>query len=111
MIIQKNSFILTVNDPIKTVRENNKFVRDIAHLLKMKIVSGPHSKYIADKGNEGVSSVTIIKTSHICVHSWDKISPGIIHLDIFSCKKFNVREIKTFLMERFNISKLLIKKG
>jgi len=111
MIIQKNSFIFKTDRPIKTVKENNKFVKDVARLLDMNIISGPHSKYISDKGNEGVSSVTIIKTSHICVHSWDKISPGIMHLDIFSCKKFKVQKIKSFLKERFYITNITIKNG
>jgi len=103
MFIKKKSFVFKTLSPIKTVKENDKFVKDIANLLDMNIISGPHSQYISDKGNEGVSSVTIIKTSHICVHSWDRVSPGLIHLDIFSCKNFSVSKIKSFLKKRFEI--------
>lgn len=104
MFIKKKSFVFKTLFPIKSVKENDKFVKDIAKLLDMEIISGPHSKYISDKGNEGVSSVSIIKTSHICVHSWDKVTPGVIHLDIFSCKQFSVSKIKSFLLQRFKIS-------
>lgn len=103
MVIKKKSFVFKTLNPITTVDENDKFVKDIAKVLDMNIISGPHSLYIDDKGNEGVSSVTIIKTSHICVHSWDKRSPGLIHLDVFSCKNFSVKEVKTFLLKRFKI--------
>jgi len=102
MFIKKNSFVFKTRIPIKSVKENNIFVKDVAKILDMNIIAGPYSKYISDKGNEGVSSVTIIKTSHICVHSWDKIKPGLIHLDIFSCKDFNTVNIVKFLRKRFN---------
>jgi S-adenosylmethionine/arginine decarboxylase-like enzyme len=103
MVIKKKSFVFKTLNPIKNVHENDKFVREIARVLDMNIISGPHSLYIDDKGNEGVSSVTIIKTSHICIHSWDQKSPGVIHLDIFSCKLFSVKKVKNFLLKRFNI--------
>jgi S-adenosylmethionine/arginine decarboxylase-like enzyme len=103
MYIQKKSFVFKAFNPISSVEENDKFVHQIAKLLDMNIISGPHSTYIKDKGNEGVSSVTIIKTSHICVHSWDKVAPGVIHLDIFSCKKFSVKNVSDFLKKRFNL--------
>jgi S-adenosylmethionine/arginine decarboxylase-like enzyme len=103
ILIKKKSFVFKTTNPVKSVKENNTFVKDIAKILDMKIISGPHSKYINDKGNEGVSSVTIIKTSHICVHSWDKIAPGLVHLDIFSCKNFKVINVIKFLKERFYV--------
>jgi len=103
VFIKKKSFVFKTKTPITTVKENNNFVKIFAKLIDMKIISGPHSVYITDKGNEGVSSVTIIKTSHICIHSWDKVSPGIMHIDLFSCKNFNIGAIKKFLKKRFNI--------
>jgi len=103
MVIKKKSFVFRALNPIANVNENDAFVKNIAKIINMDIISGPHSLYIKDKGNEGVSSVTIIKTSHICVHSWDKLKPGLIHLDIFSCKNFRVLDIKRFLCNRFKI--------
>jgi len=101
--IKKKSFVLKVKNPIKNVKDNDRFVKELAKLIDMRIISGPHSVYIHDKGNEGVSSVSIIKTSHICVHSWDKKTPGEIHLDIFSCKDFSVSKILFFLKKRFQV--------
>ena len=103
MFIKKKSFVFKVNNPISSVKENNNFIKELAELIDMKIISGPHSLYITDKGNEGVSSVSIIKTSHICVHSWDKKTPGLMHVDIFSCKNFSIKKITKFLSNRFFI--------
>ena len=103
MAIKKKSFVLKVENPLTAVHENNIFVKELAKVIDMKIISGPHSKYINDKGNEGVSSVSIIKTSHICVHSWDKKTPGLMHLDIFSCKTFSTHKIIKYLYKRFKV--------
>lgn len=103
MFIKKKSFVFKAKNPISSVKDNDNFIKELAELIDMKIISGPHSLYITDKGNEGVSSVSIIKTSHICVHSWDKKTPGLMHVDIFSCKNFSIKKIIKFLSTRFFI--------
>jgi len=36
-------------------------------------------------GNQGLTSVTIIETSHIAVHVWDEVSPALMQMDVYSC--------------------------
>ena len=95
---------LHVKDPIKNEDDCNKFVTELINAIDMKIVSGPHTVYIKTPGNRGLSSVTIIETSHISVHIWDEQDPALIQLDVFSCKKFTKEQIVKFLREKFEIT-------
>jgi S-adenosylmethionine/arginine decarboxylase-like enzyme len=53
--------------------------------LKMKILSGPHIKYVEVPGNAGATGVAIIETSHVAMHVWDETSPAIMQLDVYTC--------------------------
>ena len=48
----------------------SNLIRDI----DMKIMMGPYAKYCQIPGNRGFTCVTIIETSHIAIHVWDKLS-------------------------------------
>ena len=97
---------LHVTDPIKKVDECNKLIEELIRAINMKIVSGPHTVYIETPGNRGLSSVTIIETSHISVHIWDEQDPALIQLDVFSCKEFTKEQIVKFLKEKFDVKDL-----
>ena len=63
------------------------------HLLKeldMKVLSGPHIARCDDRGNEGWTMMTAITTSHIILHTWDTED---FQLDIYSCKKYNIKTV------------------
>lgn len=97
---------LKVKNPIKGVDECNEMIRDLIQAIDMKIVSGPHTVYINSPGNRGLSSVTIIETSHIGVHIWDEQDPALIQFDVFSCKEFTKDQILEFLKNKFEITDL-----
>ena len=50
----------------------------------------------------------LIETSHIVIHIWDEPEPGILQLDIYSCKEFDL--LRSFFIQRiFSISNMQYK--
>lgn len=80
------------NPPKDTVYMKLWFEK-LIHKIDMKILDGPHLVYCDMEGNRGLTGIAIIETSHIALHSWDESSPGLIELDIFSCKKFDPNDV------------------
>ncbi len=86
-------------------RDRQKIDDEMKSLIKaidMNILSGPHTAWSDKDGNEGYSSVAIIDTSSITLHSW--IS-GVIQLDVYSCKPFAIKKVFMWLAQ-FEIEKL-----
>jgi S-adenosylmethionine/arginine decarboxylase-like enzyme len=61
--------------------------------IKMTKMMGPFTKYCGDEGNRGITSVAIITTSHIAVHMWDEVEPGMLQMDLYSCKDFDLNAV------------------
>lgn len=67
----------------------NQWMRDLIEKIGMKILMGPMTVYSKMIGNRGMTSVAIIETSHIAMHSWDEEEPGTIQLDIYTCSSLD----------------------
>lgn len=74
------------------------WLKELVEKIDMKILNGPHATYLDKEGNRGVTGVCIIETSHIAIHVWDEESPGLIQLDVYSCKDFD----KSVVFEHFS---------
>ena len=59
----------------------------------MKLLAGPYTTYVNEKGNKGMTSVAIIETSHIALHIWDEANPGLMQLDVYSCADFEPDDV------------------
>ena len=66
------------------------FILDLIQKIDMDILGGPHIYRSDIKGNEGYTAITAITTSHVVIHTWDT---GLIQLDVYSCKKFDILDI------------------
>jgi S-adenosylmethionine/arginine decarboxylase-like enzyme len=78
-----------VNKPPMATDVIESWLKDLIQAIDMKILSGPHAVYLDKAGNRGLTAVTIIETSHIAIHVWDEAVPGLIQLDVYSCKEFD----------------------
>ena len=69
------------------------WIRSLIKKIDMKLLAGPYTTYVNEKGNKGMTSVAIIETSHIALHIWDETNPGLLQLDVYSCADFNPKDI------------------
>ena len=61
--------------------------------IGMKELSAPVAKRSYMKGNQGITCSCMITTSHIVLHTWEDDHPGLLQLDVYSCKDFNIQDI------------------
>ena len=88
-----------VNKPPRTTDEVTDWLKKLIKDINMKILDGPHARRVDTKGNEGVTGVAIIETSHVVIHTWDAIQPSLVQLDVYSCKEFNPSLVLNSLSE------------
>lgn len=86
------------NPPVEELVINGWLKRAV-EAIKMKIVLGPHSKYVDTVGNEGITGIVVIETSHMACHVWSEISPAMIQLDVYSCAHFDSKTVIEHLNE------------
>ena len=60
--------------------------------LGMKVARGPDFWYCTDEGNEGWTVSCIITTSHIVIHTWDKL----LQLDVYTCSDLDIDVVYDF---------------
>jgi len=82
------------------------WIRSLIKKIDMKLLAGPYTTYVNEKGNKGMTSVAIIETSHIALHIWDEIDPGLMQLDVYSCANFNPQDVFEKVNEIFKTIKM-----
>ena len=82
------------------------WIRSLIKKIDMKLLAGPYSTYVSEKGNKGMTSVAIIETSHIALHIWDEVDPGLMQLDVYSCANFNPQYVFEKVNEIFKTIKM-----
>ena len=82
------------------------WIRNLIRKIDMKLLAGPYTTYVNETGNKGMTSVAIIETSHIALHIWDEVSPGLMQLDVYSCADFNPPDVFDKINELFQTIKM-----
>ena len=83
-----------------------KWMRELVDEIGMIICKGPISAYVDQPGNKGLTVVTIIETSHISMHVWDEVDPGLVQLDVYTCGPFDPKIVFKKLKESFKPVKI-----
>lgn len=63
------------------------FLRQIIRDVRMHCVTGPWTYESDVVGNEGISGIAMLDTSHTSMHCWTKPEPNFT-FDLYSCKPF-----------------------
>ena len=82
------------------------WIRTLIREIDMQLLAGPYTTYVNETGNKGMTSVAIIETSHIALHIWDEVSPGLMQLDVYSCANFNPQDVFDKVNELFQTIKM-----
>lgn len=82
-----------LNDPPYSVVEIKEWMKHLVDKINMNILMGPYAVYSDMVGNQGLTAVTIIETSHIALHVWDECSPALAQLDVYTCSSLNIQDV------------------
>jgi S-adenosylmethionine/arginine decarboxylase-like enzyme len=63
----------------------HEWLCELCELIGMNMLAGPITAYVDTVGNQGVTGVCIISTSHMAIHVWDEPVPAIVQLDVYTC--------------------------
>ena len=85
------------------------WIRNLIKKIDMKLLAGPYTTYVSEPGNKGMTSVAIIETSHIALHIWDEVSPGLMQLDVYSCANFDPEDVFNQVDDLFQTVKMQYK--
>ena len=88
-----------VSEPIIKRNKAIKFLNRIIKAIGMKAMYGPTATYCKMEGNRGVTAFAIIETSHVALHIWDEVDPGLVQLDVYSCSEFEPKKVLDILQE------------
>ena len=88
-----------VSEPITKRNKAIRFLNRIIKAIGMKAMYGPTATYCKMPGNRGVTAFAIIETSHIALHIWDEVNPGLVQLDVYSCSDFDPEKVLDILQE------------
>ena len=92
-------------DPPLDPQYVEQWLKNVVELIGMKVCKGPISAYVDVEGNEGATGVVIIETSHVAIHVWDRRSPALVQLDVYTCGAFEPQKIFNALQE-FDVQKI-----
>jgi S-adenosylmethionine/arginine decarboxylase-like enzyme len=81
----------------------NSFFINLVKKVKMKVLSGPTSICCNDYGNEGITGIVVLSTSHSSMHIWDAESPAMFQFDLYSCANFTVDDVLEELNKSFTL--------
>lgn len=72
--------------------------------VNMQVLVEPKCVWCDDEGNEGVTGMVGITTSHSSIHFW----PEHYMFDLYSCREFEVKTV-TEMLKEFNTTSLQFK--
>ncbi len=82
-----------LENPPYSVTEIKQWMVHLVDKINMNILMGPFAVYSDMVGNQGLTAVTIIETSHIALHVWDECEPAIAQLDVYTCSSLNIEDV------------------
>jgi S-adenosylmethionine/arginine decarboxylase-like enzyme len=93
-----------VNNAPTSEESLNSWLRELVSCIDMKICIEPRSQYVDAPGNRGLTGQIGIETSHIAIHIWDEEKPGMLQMDVYSCKCFDTKTVIDKIAE-WNLTK------
>lgn len=78
-----------LSNPPDTAAQVDSWLIDLVAKVEMQVLFGPFSTRCDIPGNEGVTGIICLSTSHSSIHVWDKLERPFVKFDLYSCKDFS----------------------
>jgi S-adenosylmethionine/arginine decarboxylase-like enzyme len=88
-------FIATayLDNPPRSEDDMNTWLLELVEKIDMEIFFGPVSKYCDTEGNEGVTGIIGLTTSHASAHCWTHVEKPVVKFDVYSCKDYDIQVV------------------
>jgi S-adenosylmethionine/arginine decarboxylase-like enzyme len=91
-----------IKNPPTSAPHLESWLTRLVSAIKMKVVIPARAKYVDSVGNKGLTGQIGLETSHAAIHVWDDVTPGLIQMDVYSCKEFD-NDVVIKMIEEFEI--------
>jgi S-adenosylmethionine/arginine decarboxylase-like enzyme len=88
-----------VKRPPETAEEVEKWLLKVVDAVDMKVLMPPRAIRCDTPGNEGVTGLVCIETSHASIHVWSECDVPFLKFDIYSCKRFDPEMVNECISE------------
>ena len=88
-----------LKEPPYSPHEIKLWMKQLVDRIGMNILMGPYAVYSDMEGNQGLTAVTIIETSHIALHVWDEAEPALMQLDVYTCSHLDINQVFESIQE------------
>jgi len=92
-----------ITNPLDTYQEAIDFLDDLVESIGMKKLMGPLAEYVKTPGNQGVTAIVGIETSHIAFHIWDENMPARLQFDLYTCGPLDRALVLDKVIKRFDV--------
>lgn len=92
-----------IRRPPMSASEGEAWLRALVGKVKMEILFDAQALYCEDLGNEGVTGIVGLKTSHGSFHCWHAVERPFMTFDLYSCKDFEPRTVLDHLNAAFDV--------
>lgn len=75
----------SLHSPPSDESATESWMADLVSRMGMRLLIDPKAKYCSTPGNEGITCICAIETSHIVLHVWDGEMPAKMQLDVYTC--------------------------
>jgi S-adenosylmethionine/arginine decarboxylase-like enzyme len=82
-----------VDNPPMTADAGTDWLRELVDIIDMQILMDATAIFCEDLGNEGVTGIVGLTTSHASFHSWHDAPRPFISFDLYSCRHFAVEKV------------------
>ncbi len=82
-----------VDNPPMTADAGTDWLRELVDIIDMQILMNAQAIYCEDLGNEGVTGIVGLTTSHASFHSWHDAPRPFINIDVYSCRDFDTTKV------------------
>lgn len=84
---------VSMTNPPRDADTVSAWLLELVDKIDMVVLFGPFVQRCDTEGNEGVTGVVCVETSHCSIHIWDTVDEPFAKLDIYSCKDFEAATI------------------
>ena len=88
-----------VSNPPLTVEIGENWLHELVDIVDMKILMNASAIYCEDLGNEGVTGVVGLTTSHASFHSWHDCEKPFVQMDLYSCRHFEIEDVLNHMLK------------
>lgn len=79
--------------PLRTSEDMSAWLLELVRKVGMAVLFGPIVQRCDTPGNEGVTGVVCIETSHASAHCWDQVAEPFVKADLYSCAHFDAEAV------------------